>query len=513
MSEIPDQKSSSSGSVYEQALGVDTTPDPSKQVFQEPAAPVAQTPIPPPPFEEDNKKKYIVMGIFGLLFLFIIFLIISFLSSRFRGNTGNGKVTITYWGLWTEKEIMQPLIDEYEKSHPNVTITYELQDKKLYRERLTAAIDRNEGPDIFRFHNAWGVMIKPYLAPVPKTIYSDNDFDTIFYPVVKNDVKWGNDYYGIPLSIDGLVMLYNEDMLKSANVPVPQTWGEDFENAVQKLTVKQGNTIVTSGAAIGLSDNIEHFSDLLSLMFLQNGTKISESMFKCYNNQSGTEELLQSTLCGTDALGYYHKFAEEPNAVWSEAFDNSIISFASGKVGIIFAPSWEALQIKTLNHDLNFKIAKVPQLVCIEEPCADVHVASYWLEGVSKNSKNQAEAFNFLKYLSSSETLQKKYEAEMKLRTLFGDVPSRRDMADTIGTNEYLKAVIDEAPNMQSSLYSSRTIDGETGINIRMQNYLKDAVNSLNSGVAAETALHTVDGGLTQVLGSYQATPVPTKKK
>lgn len=514
MSQIPDQNSATpqpiftgnapnAGSSYAQTLGVDATPDPNKQVFQEPTPPPSDGPLPPPPFEEDHKKKYVIFGVFGLLFLFIIFLIISFLSSRFKGKPNSGPTQITYWGLWTEKEVMQPLIDDYQKTHPNVVINYQLQDKKLYKERLTAAIDRNEGPDIFRFHNSWGVMIAPYLTSIPKTIYSDAEYEANFYPVVK-DVYWGGNYYGIPLSIDGLVMFYNDDMLKSGNIPVPKNWGEDFESAAQKLTVREGGKIVTSGAALGLAENIEHFSDILSLMILQNGTKVSESLLKCYSNQNGKEELLQSTTCGSDALSYYHKFSEDPNSVWNDIFDNSITSFASGKVAIIFAPSWEALNIKALNPNLNFKVAKVPQLVCIQAPCTDIHIASYWLEGVSKNSKNQALAFDFLKYLSSADVLQKKYEAEIKLRKLFGDAPSRKDMADTIGGNEYLKPVVDEAPFMKSSLFVSRTIDGDSGINTRLQKYMKDGVNALNKGVGADTAIHQIDNGLHQVIDSYK---------
>ncbi|OGG13272.1 hypothetical protein A3D77_05410 [Candidatus Gottesmanbacteria bacterium RIFCSPHIGHO2_02_FULL_39_11] len=522
MSEIPDQNSNSSqpiftgnapsgSSSYAQTLGVEAPPDPSKQVFQEPSS-SGDSPLPPPPFEEDNKKKYIIFGLFGLLFLFIVFLIISFLSSRFKGKTSSGPVTITYWGLWTEKEVMQLLIDDYQKTHPNVIINYQLQDKKLYKERLTAAIDRNEGPDIFRFHNGWGVMIASYLAPVPKTVYSDADFDANFYPVVKEDVNRGGNYYGIPLSIDGLVMFYNDDMLKSGNIPVPTTWGADFEGAAQKLTVREEDKIVTSGAALGLADNIDHFSDILSLMMLQNGTKVSESLLRCYSNQSGKEELLQSTTCGSDTLSYYHKFTENPNSVWNDVFESSLTSFASGKVAIIFAPSWEALNIKALNPNLNFKVAKVPQLVCVEDPCSDVYLASYWLEGVSKNSKNQAEAFDFLKYLTSRDVLQKKYEAEARLRKLFGDAPARRDMADTVGTNEYLKPLISEAPDMKSSLFVSRTIDGESGINARLEKYLKDAVNALNKGVGADTAIQPVDNGLHQVLDGYKAASAATNK-
>jgi multiple sugar transport system substrate-binding protein len=508
--------SSAPQSTYSQASSVESTPSATNQVFQEPV-PRQQTQeavLPPPPFEEDNRKKYVIIAIFGIVLLFIIFLIISFLSSRFRTKTVSGPITLTYWGLWTEKEVMQPIIDDYQKSHPTVKINYIFQDKKLYRERLTAAIDRGEGPDIFRFHNSWGIMIEPYLKAVPKTIYSDAEFSSLFYPVVTEDLKKSDgNYYGIPLSIDGLVLFYNEDILKGANINVPVTWDKDFDESVRKMTVVQGDRVITAGAAIGLSENVEHFSDIVGLLMLQNRTKISESLSKCLLTTTPKEEVSSDTNCGYDALAFYHSYAEKPNPVWDERMENSITAFAQEKVAIIFAPTWEVAPIKAMNPALNFKIAKVPQLSCETEPCPSTHWASYWVEGVSNRSKYSSEAFDFLKYLSSKEVLQKKYEAETSLRKLFGELPSRTDMAETFKSNQYLKPLVEEAPFMKSYYFSSRTQDGETGVNTRINKYLGDAITSLGNGTSPETALSQIQNGITQVLGSYKPTPMPTIEK
>jgi len=39
--------------------------------------------------------------------------------------------------------------------------------------------------------------------------------------------------------------------------------------------------IVTGGIALGTAENIEHFSDILGLMFLQNGVNINKSLNDC----------------------------------------------------------------------------------------------------------------------------------------------------------------------------------------------------------------------------------------
>lgn len=451
--------------------------------------------VPPPPFAADNRKKLIVV-----LLLFIVISLVGYLLMNvFRSRVGKtvietANISLTYWGLWEEEEIIRPLIDEYKKSHENVTINYIRQDHKQYRERLQAAIERGEGPDIFRFHNTWLPMLINNTSPMPKTIYSDEEFEKTFYPAAKNDLLFNGNYFGIPLEIDGLLLFYNEDILKGANVAIPTTW-VDVQDAVGKLTVKENDRIVTSAIALGTAENIEHFSDILGLMMLQNGTVLSKSLFDCTDPTSNT--------CAVETLTFYGKFAETPNNSWDGTLDNSILAFAGGKVAMILAPSWEALTIKAISPNLNFKTAPVPQLPCDRTPCPSVNWASYWVEGVSAKSKNTKESWDFLKYLSAADTMQKKYAEEIKVRKLFGEPYSRVDLGKSLSDNQYLASLITQAPTMKSFYLVTRTFDGETGINSSLINYLKDAVNSLSEGGSPETALKTADEGFKQVYSRF----------
>ncbi len=263
-------------------------------------------------------------------------------------------------------------------------------------------------------------VIVNQLAPMPKSVYSDEEYKKTFYPVINNDLRVGDNYYGIPFEIDGLVLFYNEDILKSANVAVPSTW-EDVRNSISKITVKEKGRIVTSAIALGTAENIEHFSDILGLMFLQNGTKITSSLNSCADNSS--------TSCSLDTMTFYRQFAEAPNNTWDDSLENSIAAFSSGKVAMIIAPSWQVFTIKEIskNSNLNFKIAPVPQLPCpkSQSSCVSVNWASYWVEGVSSKSKYISASWDLLKYLSQAESLQKLFAEQMKYRKLFGDPYSR----------------------------------------------------------------------------------------
>lgn len=451
-------------------------------------------PSSPPPFEEDKRKKYAIFGI-GIILILLLLIIVFFILKRKPKVAEN--ITLNYWGLWEEEEIIRPIIDDYKKAHQNITINYTKQDPKQYRERLQAAIDRGEGPDIFRFHNTWVRIFTSYLSPLPKTIYSDEEYKKTFYPVAANDLKVGDNYYGIPLMIDGLLLFYNEDILKSANVAIPSTW-VDVQNAMSKLTVKEKGRIVTSAIPLGTAENVEHFADILALMMLQNGTQMTKSLFSCSDPSS--------TSCAVEALTFYRKFAEAPNNTWDDTLENSIVAFANGRAAMVIAPSWQAFVIKEMakNTNLNFKTAPVPQLPCEKSPCPSVNWATYWIEGVSSKSKYQAASWEFLKYLSSASTMQKLYAEEVKYRKLFGEAYSRVDLGKTLADNPYLASLISEVSTMQSFYSASRTYDGDAGLNTRLIKYLKDAVNSLSSGTSIETALKTVDNGFKQVFTDWK---------
>ncbi len=438
-----------------------------------------------PPVTPPGKTSGIWRRILTLLVLLVVIFGSGFAAFRFLGEfmSRNKPITLTYWGLWEDEQSLKPVIDAYKKSHPDVDIVYTKQSVRQYRERLQAAIDRGEGPDIFRFHATWVPMLKNQLAPAGNTGYTASEFTSTFYPAASKDLVIGGKVYGVPLMVEGLGLYYNEELFRAAGVTPPTSWNEFLEVA-KTLTVKdETGKIITSGAALGTTNNVEHFSDIVALMMLQNGANLKNPI---------TKE-------AQDALTFYRIFAEKPNNVWDETLDNSITAFASGRVAMIFAPSWQVFTIKQMNPNLKFQIIPVPQL-----PGTQVAWASYWAEGVAINSKNVDAAWEFLKFLSSKEQMTVLYTEQSKSR-LFGEPYSRVDLAQTLINDPLVGAYIKQAPTAQSFFLSSRTFDN--GINDRMIKYTEDGINSLAKGVSIEAVLETMSKGYSQVLSSYSVTP------
>lgn len=397
------------------------------------------------------------------------------------------EVTITYWGLWENEAIIQPILADFEAQNPKIKVEYTKQSPRQYRERLQAAIARGEGPDVFRFHNTWIAMFRDELAPVPTSVITPTQFSSTFYPVASANLVAGTTIYGVPLMIEGLGLYYNEDLFAAAGVTPPSTW-EEVVTIVPRLTVKSADSIVTSAIALGTTGNVEHFSDIVATMMMQNGV----------NLLSPTGKFAEDTML------FYRGFADPSNPLytWDDSLDNSISAFANGRVAMILAPSWRVFDINQMNPDLRFRVAPVPQL-----PGNTVSWASYWVEGVSAKSKYQEQAFVFLSYLTSRESATKLYTESAKTR-LFGEPYARVDLAASIADDPFVGAYVRQAPDARSFPLASKTFDN--GINDRLIKYLEDALNSLSQGSSPQEALTTVSSGFSQVLGSYGLTSAAT---
>ena len=448
----------------------------------------SQHPVVPPALVSDDSedegggghiKMYIILG----LIFFIVIASLVFLFNTLKKKIVPSNVRLVYWGLWEEESTYAPLISKYEQEHKNITIEYKKQVPVDYREKIIARSKDGSGPDLFRFHNTWVPMLHDVLSPIPKGIMSNDEFKKTFYTVADEDLRVGNAYYGIPLYIDDLVLLYNDDFYKKVGITgPPRTWDDVITYAKQLTVPDESGNPITAGIALGTANNIEHFTDILGWMLLQNGVNLKDV----------------STTEGEQVLKRYREFAEPPTPVWSETMTNSVAAFTSEKVAMIFAPSWEIANIRSVNGELNMKVAQLPILPGETEPFS---IANYWVEGVSKTSKHQKEAWEFMKYLSSKESETTMFDLQKKARGT-GLSYSRVDLKESLLQNEESASIIAQAPYLKSIPTISRTYDN--GLNDEINKYLEDAVNNAISGVSYGEAMDRANDGIQSVLEKYK---------
>lgn len=387
------------------------------------------------------------------------------------------QVVLTYWGLWESDESVSPVLREFEQAHPGVLVKYVKQSPKDYRERLQTAIASGQGPDIFRFHASWVPMLKDDLSAMPTSVMSPANFKQAFYPIASQQLQVNGQIVGLPLMYDNLMLYYNEEIFNTANLQPPKTWAELKEMAV-KLTIKEKDEVKRGGIALGNASNVEHFSDVLGLLMLQNGADFTKPTSKA----------------AQDAITFYTNFVKV-DKVWSDKLPSSTAAFARGDVAMMFAPSWRVHDVKAINPNLKFKMVAVPKLASKE-----VTWATYWAEGVNSKGKNSTTAWELLKFLGSSETMKKLYANQSQIRS-FGEPYSLVSLASNVSTDQYVSPVLAGAPSAQNWYLNSFTHDN--GINDQLIKYYKDAVNSvLTSGDVGEV-MDVVEKGTAQVLRQY----------
>ncbi len=455
-----------------------------------PPNPLPQNPPlnPPAPLEEKenggkrfpikNTLRILIGGIVVLVVLAVIFLIV---NTLFGNKNASTNATLTFWGLWEDKKTMQVVIDDFQRQNPNIKVNYEKQDIKQYRETLQTRIDSGGGPDIFLYHNSWYPMLSSILLPFPSNAMPKDEFLNSFYPVVQKDLVKSGAIYGIPIGIDTLSMYVNKDIFSSAGLSYPQNWN-DFVDFARILTVKdEEGKIKTAGAAMGTYDNINHASDIISLLFLQNSVD--------FTDMEGSKDRVLG------ALNFYTSFATDANNVWDNTLDPSILAFSKGNLAMFFGYSWDYFTIKAFNPNLNFEITTVPQL-----PNQSINLASYWAAGVSAKSHYQKEALMFASFLAKKETEEKMYLEQSKERA-FGEPYARVDLANTLKDNSLVNPFLVGAKTADSSFFVDATYDN--GLNQQLNTYLGNAINSIYNASSTESAFDTLLEGMSQVLQQY----------
>jgi len=485
------------------ASGVTKTPPPvggipapasSPNITANPKIPAQGSSGPQPAVAKPGLPMKMIAIIAGVLLLLGIigFAAWSFLagSGTTTTSTNNDKpstpaapskqVAIEYWGLWEPSSVMDNVFNEFEKQNPGVTINYRQQSSKDYRTRLETAIASGNGPDLFRFHASWVPMLKDELAPMPNSVMDVATYQKTFYPIATYQLQFNGQIVGIPLMYDGLALYYNEDIFKTADIQPAKTWSELQTQAV-KLTVKQNNRIQRAGIALGNAENVEHFSDVIALLMLQNGADLRKP------NSAETR----------DALLFYVNFVKQLS-VWDTTLPSSTVAFARGDAAMMIAPSWRAFEIQQANPDLKFGMAPVPQL----PESTRITWGTYWAEGVNNKGKNKDVSWALLKYMSSATVMKQLHADQAKVRS-FGEIYSRTDLAEELAANPKLEAFLQDAPYAQSGYLNSYTHDA--GVNDQLIQYYKDAVNALLQGKKTEDVLDTLDKGTQQVLRQYSA--------
>ncbi|HZJ41926.1 MAG TPA: extracellular solute-binding protein [Patescibacteria group bacterium] len=398
----------------------------------------------------------------SLLALLAIFLTTSGFGCKINNSATTEAmkpVTLTYWRVFDGPDVFEEIIAKYKALHPFVNITYRKLRFEEYEQELLNALAEDRGPDIFSIHNTWIKKYQSKIEPMPvsttmvypvekgtikKEVVNEmrttpaltvGQVNDIFVDVVGRDVILEDEkIYGLPLSVDTLAMFYNKDLLNNAGISEPpKYWNREFLQAVKKLTKQDPKRgLIQSGVAMGGSINIERFTDIISLLMMQNGAtmikengEVSFQLIPSFARESGYNP-------GLEALRFYTDFANptKESYSWNSEMNNSLDMFVSGNLALMFGYAYHIPTIKAAAPKLNFSVTKFPQIE--GNPPTNINFANYWVETVSKKSQNKNEAWDFIQFITQADQAKTYLEKANKPTALRSLVQSQKT-DDSIG--------------------------------------------------------------------------------
>jgi multiple sugar transport system substrate-binding protein len=405
-----------------------------------------------------SKVLLIVAAI--LLTLLVVLFVVSKLGGDKPVNDLGDKGEITWWGITYEESDLSDLIKKFEEENPGIKVNYRKQSTENYRERLTSSLASGKGPDIFEFHNSWPPMFRRELSALPENILSKEEYKKTFYPGIVADLTIDKKIVGIPLEYDSLVLFINQTFFSSATKEPPTTWDEVRELALLFSQRDDRDNLIQAGVPLGITDNVDHWQEILGLMLYQNGADLS--------NPNSDET--------TKVADFYSDFYNEAE-VWNDSFPASTIAFARGQVAMYIGPSRRAVDVVRIDPTLRFVTVDIPQLAKDNPASPDFSYSTYWSEGVWDRSSDKEEAWKLLTFLSSKESLEK-INSNVKKRIGMERPFPRIDMAEILIKDPIVGSVVRLAPYSKSWYLSGFTYDGETGLNTKLANAYRPLLNT-----------------------------------
>lgn len=290
--------------------------------------------------------------------------------------------TLTVWHAYRgkEKEAFEKVVANYNQkaAKKGVEVTTLAVPYDAYADKITAAVPRGKGPDVFIFaQDRLGGWVEGGNTVEPISFFLDDKTRDQFLPTMLDAMTYRDTVYGLPLNYKSITLIYNKKLVKTP----PATSGELVKLA-QSLT----------DAAVGKFGLAYAYNDYYYHAALQNafGGRAFDPGPKPALNAPENIAAMNLLLRW---IGKVKILPAEP----SSALVTSL--FNDGKAAMVFSGPWFLGEIAP---GVDYGLAPLPT---IDE--AEGRAMRPWLtiEGVyvAQSSKHKEAAYEFAQYLVSEE--------------------------------------------------------------------------------------------------------------
>ena len=366
----------------------------------------------------------------------LLLLLLAFGGSGCRKSATSDRVTLEFWGLGREGEVVAELLPEFHRRHPGIRVEVQQIPWTAAHEKLLTGVAGDATPDLSQLGNTWVSELvalnaleplDPWIARSPDTSGVDR---TDYFPGIWATNVIEGKLYGIPWYVDTRVVFYRKDILARAGYAAPpRTWAE-WEGALARVKQIAGE----GNYAILLPTN--EFEQLLVFGLQQDAPLLRE------NGTRGNFESPEFRRAFTFYVDMFRKgwapvaADTQISNVWDE--------FAKGYFAFYISGPW---QIGEFTRRLPPELQDDWMTAPIPGPRGPgVSVAGGSSLVIFQGSERKAEAWKLVEYLSEPAVQAEFYR-------ITGNLPPRKTawQAPVFAENPYARAFREQLERLEPS--------------------------------------------------------------
>ncbi len=316
------------------------------------------------------------------------------------GSAATGPVTIRFFHKWPEPEHMEFynfVIQEYEKTHPNVKIVMESVADEPYKDKIRVLMASGEVPDIYfswAGEFSWKFARGGQALDLTDAVMNSDWKDKIILSAVE-PYKWQGKIYGVPMRINAKFMVYNKAMFEQYGLQPPTTWDEFL--AVCETLKQNGVTPIAFGDEFPWAAS--HYIGDFNAKLVDPAVRQADYLLTAPAEQLFTDPGYVEALSRFQLLMDKGYFNEGPNGI---SHSGARSSFIAGKAGMMYI---ELEEFVTVADGMGADAFGFFQFPSGTGGKGDQKLLTGAPDGfmVYSKTKHPQEAIDFLKFLTSPE--------------------------------------------------------------------------------------------------------------
>ncbi|HEC82892.1 MAG TPA: extracellular solute-binding protein [Firmicutes bacterium] len=353
--------------------------------------------------------------------------------------------SLVFW-QFQRPDIMEPIIDEFERTHPGIDVKVETLTWQSGFEKIVMAFSSGDVPDLLELGSTWiGKFAAEGTLEDLSSLVEDMRADFMMWGLATFQGKT----YGIPWLIGSRVLFYNRDLFRRGgldpNEP-PETW-DDLLRCAREIDAV-GEDIYGFGMNAG--ERYVLYKKFMPFAWSAGGQILSDDLTRCVIDSPQNLE----------ALKFY--LSLKPFSVLDRQ-DMIDEMFKQGRVGMMISGGWNLKRIPEDAPDLDFGVALVPRHASGQH----ISFAGAEILVIPRGSQKQ-KAFELARFLVRAENALK-IASEVK-----GVQPaSRKALYDPYYESHPMERILlEQCMSSKSPPTSPRWVEIEEIINARLEECL-----------------------------------------